>query len=80
MKLSVYTIQNTLFEGEVEKIIAKTALGEITVLENHLPLITLLQGPAIETETDGKREIIPLKSGFLEVRPESEAVVLADTK
>lgn len=79
MKLSVYTIQNTLFEGEVEKVIAKTAMGEITVLENHLPLITLLRGPAMETEKEGRREIIPVKSGFLEVRPESEVVVLADS-
>ena len=78
MKLSVYTIQNTLFEGEVEKIIAKTAMGEITVLENHLPLITLLQGPVIEIEKEGRRELIPVESGFLEVQPESEVVVLAD--
>ena len=78
MKLSVYTIQNTLFLGTVEKIIAKTAMGEITVLENHLPLITLLQGPVIEIEKEGRRELIPVESGFLEVQPESEVVVLAD--
>ncbi len=79
MKLSVYTIKNTLFAGEVDKVIAKTAMGEITVLENHLPLITLLKGPALETEKKGKRNVIPVKSGFLEVRPESEVVVLADS-
>lgn len=79
MKLSVYTIQETLFEGAIEKIIAKTVMGEITVLENHLPLITLLQGPALVVEKEGKQETIPIKSGFLEVRPESEVVVLANS-
>lgn len=79
MKLSVFSIQSTLFEGNAEKLIAKTATGEITVLENHLPIITTLKGPTIEIfDKKGKRITINISSGFLEVRPESEVVILAD--
>jgi len=80
MKLSIHSLQKTLFEGEVEKIIARTTMGEITVLDGHIPLISSLRGPSLELiDKKGKKDIIGLVSGFLEVRPESEVVILADT-
>ena len=79
MKVNIYTIQSTLFEGEVEKLIAKTPMGEITVLDNHLPLVTTLVGPEIHIiDKESKKSIIEIVSGFLEVRPESEVVILAN--
>lgn len=81
MKISIYTIQNTLFEGEAEKLIAETALGEITVLNNHLPLISTLAGPHIKLVDKNEKEvIIDIASGFLEIRPESEVVALVNQK
>ena len=78
MRVSIYSIQSTLFEGEAEKLICETPQGQITVLNNHLPLITTLTGPSVKVvdKADQKKEI-PLKGGVLEVRPESEAVILA---
>lgn len=79
MKLSIYSIQSTLFEGEAEKLIAKTVMGEITILDNHLPLVSLLQGPRIEIiDMKGEKNTIPISSGFLEVRPESDVVILVE--
>lgn len=81
MKLSIYSIQSTLFEGDVEKLIARTATGEITVLDNHIPLIATLKGPAVTVvDKTGNKNIIDVGSGILEVRPESEAVILAEEK
>lgn len=72
-------MQNTFFEGEAEKLIARTPLGEITVLENHLPLISILTGPYIKLFDKNKESVkINIASGFLEVRPESEVVILAE--
>ena len=88
MKVSVYSIEETLFEGEAEKVIAKTPLGEITVLDNHLPMVTSLIGPSLRVvdpthkfmggvdKIEEKSKVIELSSGFLEVRPESEVVIL----
>ena len=79
MKISIYTIQNTLFEGEAEKLIARTPLGEITVLDDHLPLISVLEGPSVKIIDKQKKEnIITIGSGFLEVRPEREVVVIVE--
>lgn len=79
MKLSIYSIKETFFEGEVEKIVATTLNGEISILEGHIPLISLLKGPHVTTvNSQGKPEQIPLKSGVLEVRPEKEVIILAN--
>ena len=51
-------MQKTLFEGEVEKIIARTTTGEITVLDGHIPLISSLRGPGLELiDKNGKKDI-----------------------
>lgn len=79
MKVSIYTIQKTLFEGGAEKLIAQTPMGEITVLNNHLPLISTLNGPSIKIfDQQGQKNIIKIMSGFLEVRPKSEVVIIAN--
>ena len=80
MKLSIHTLQKTLFSGEVEKIIARTTAGEITVLDNHLPIVTPLEGPELKIiDKSGKCDIIKVGSGFIEVRPQSRVIVLANT-
>lgn len=79
MKISVYSIQDVLFAGEAEKLICRTPLGEITVLDNHLPLVSTVTGPTVEIiDKNNKKNIIKIVSGFLEVKPESEAVILAN--
>ena len=80
MYLCVYSLQKTLFDGECEKLIAHTPQGQITVLADHLPLITKLTGPQVITvDTAGKRHEIGLDRGILEVRPGSEVVILVES-
>ena len=79
MKLSIHSLQKTLYDGEVEKIIARTTSGEITVLEGHIPLISSLVGPWLQIiDKKGKESVIAVESGFIEVRPENEVVVLTN--
>lgn len=81
MHISVHSIQSTLFEGEAEKLIARTPRGQITVLDHHVPLISTLMGPEIEiVKKGGEKESISITSGILEVRPESDVVILADSQ
>ena len=56
MKLGVYTIEKTLFDGEAEKIIAETSTGEITVLDGHVPLVSELTQGEIRILDPEKRE------------------------
>ncbi|MEK7113423.1 MAG: hypothetical protein AAB873_01200 [Patescibacteria group bacterium] len=59
--------------------IARTTTGEITVLDGHIPLISSLVGPELKiVDKKGKENTVVISSGFIEVRPESEVVILAN--
>ncbi len=78
MRLSVYTIQSTLFEGEVKSVTLPTPMGEITVLDNHLPMITLVNSGDISyTDSRNENGSLPFPGGVLEVRPGSEVILLS---
>ncbi len=79
MHIAIYSIEKTLFEGEGTTLIAKTPLGEISVLDGHLPMITQILGPSVAIiDNDNKKELISIASGVLEIRPESRVVILAE--
>src|SRR5438874_10046582 len=77
--LRVVSVERSLFEGEVEFIIATGAEGELGVLARHAPLMTILKpGPLRIQETFGADEqLLFVSGGFLEVLPE-RVTVLAD--
>jgi F-type H+-transporting ATPase subunit epsilon len=80
MKLGIYTIEKVLYEGEIEELIAKTSTGEISVLKDHIPLISrLVPGDLTIIEKGNNKKNIPIESGFLEIQPENSIVVLVDT-
>lgn len=77
MKIAVYSISETLFEGEADELIAHTPAGQIAVLPEHIPLVTTLTGPYISVVRKGQGPVeIPVHNGVLEVRPQSEVVAL----
>lgn len=78
MKLAIYTLQSTLFEGEVTSVTVPATGGEITVLPRHIPLITVvLRGAVRATLPSGEERSVSLEGGILEIRPASELVMLA---
>lgn len=73
MKLSIYSLKKVLFQGQAVLLNCKTVTGEITVLENHEPLITVLSAGTMRvTDESGKENYIEIRSGFLEVKENSE--------
>jgi F-type H+-transporting ATPase subunit epsilon len=77
--LRVVSVERSLFEGDVEYIIANGADGELGVLARHAPLMTILKpGPLRIQETyGGAEQVIFVGGGFLEVLPD-RVTVLAD--
>ena len=77
--LRVVSVERSLYEGEVEFIIALGADGELGVLARHAPLMTVLKpGPLRVQETfGGPEEVLFVGGGFLEVLPD-RVTVLAD--
>ena len=79
MKVAVYSIQKTLFEGVVEKLIVHTASGQLTILDYHIPMIVPIVAPLVTlVAKNGEQTTLTLTRGILEVRPESYGVILAD--
>ena len=73
MKLSIYSLKNILFQGEALSLNCKTVMGEITVLDNHETLITVLATGVMKVVDENKKEnFFEIKSGFLEVKPNNE--------
>jgi F-type H+-transporting ATPase subunit epsilon len=77
--LRVVSVERSLFEGDVEFIIANGADGELGVLARHAPLMTILKpGPLrIQEVIGGPEQILFVGGGFLEVLPD-RVTVLAD--
>ena len=79
MKVDVYSLKKVLFEGQAKSINCKTISGEITVLDNHRPLISMLREGTITIVDKNKKEhYIPVSTGFLEVQPNSRARLIVD--
>ena len=78
MRLSVLLIQNTLFDGEVKSVTLKTPGGEITVLHNHEPIVSLVEyGDLKYVDESGESHTLHFPGGVLEVQPNGKVVVLA---
>jgi F-type H+-transporting ATPase subunit epsilon len=79
MKVSIYSLKRTLFEGEAEAVNCATISGDITVLDHHRPLITMLKGGTVKvTDAEGKDHYFPVSSGFIEVHHENRVKLLVD--
>ena len=78
MKLSIYSIKQTILETAAEKVTMPTPRGEITVLDNHIPLVTLVKSGTISYYTSQNQwQKIAFAGGVAEIRPGSEVVLLA---
>lgn len=79
MNIGVYSLQKVLFQGEASEVNCRTQGGEITILNHHRPLISILaRGTMKIIDNDAKEHYIPVSSGFLEVRSGNEARFLIE--
>jgi F-type H+-transporting ATPase subunit epsilon len=79
IKFQIITPERVVFTDEIDQITAMTKDGEITVLPGHIPIITVLQPGELRCKKGADEFPMAVSGGFLEVRPDSSVVVLADT-
>lgn len=62
--------EKLLFSGEVEEVVVPGVEGDLTVLKDHAPLMTVLR-PGVVTigEQGGKRTRLFVRGGFADVAP-----------
>ncbi len=76
MHLIIAKVDEVYFDGEADSITVTGAAGEMTILPEHMPLITTLKPcNVIVRFAEGTKEI-PIEGGILEVRRDGATVVL----
>ncbi len=79
MKVKVVNLKGVLFEGEAKAVNAQTESGEITLLDHHQPLISVLKkGGRLWVEGAGARQEFAAPGGFLHMNGNNELTVLVD--
>ena len=82
LKLKIVTPERLILEEMVDQVSLPTTLGEITVLPDHIPLITGLASGDVVAVTNGDYVPMAVVGGFLEVKTNEQGVtevaVLAD--
>ncbi len=79
IKFEIVTPERLVFQQEVLQITVPTQVGEITILPEHIPLVSILKPGVLEIKTlNQEMEIIAISGGFIEVLRD-KVVILADT-
>ncbi|RLC74963.1 MAG: ATP synthase F1 subunit epsilon, partial [Chloroflexi bacterium] len=89
MKLKIVSPERVLFDDEVNEVVMNAKAGQITILPNHVPLVSILvagdvlirkyEDVSTEEGSGGVGEIpLVISGGFVEVA-QNQVVILADT-
>ncbi len=79
MFTKIISLKGIEYEGEVKSFNVKTESGEITILDHHRPLITILKkGVAVITGEKNEKKEMSINSGFLEIDAHNHLNVLID--
>lgn len=79
LHLTITTPERVVLESEVSSVNVPTVDGEIGLLPDHIPLVSLLApGELRAVTTAGEEQVMAVSGGFIEVR-DNAVVILADT-
>ncbi|MCX6785871.1 MAG: ATP synthase F1 subunit epsilon [Candidatus Komeilibacteria bacterium] len=78
IKFKIATPERVVYQDEVDQVILPTKMGEITVLPNHLPIVSALKPGEILIFKDTEQIPLAVSGGFAELN-ENSMVILADT-
>jgi len=78
IKFKIVTPERTVLESEIDQLTLPTQEGEITVLPNHIPLISVLAPGELVAKKSGEEIAMAVSGGMVEVR-KNEITILADT-
>jgi F-type H+-transporting ATPase subunit epsilon len=76
-KIDIVTAERIVYSADADVVIAPGVEGQLGILPNHAPLMTILQAGELVVRKGAQEEIMAISGGFLEVRPD-RVIVLAD--
>lgn len=74
IKLKILTPDKIALQEEVAEVVVPTEAGEITILPNHSPLVSIIKAGEVKFRKSGETALTPMvvASGIVEIRPASE--------
>ncbi len=79
MKFKVVTLHGITYQDNIDKVTIPTQSGDVTILEDHAPLVSVVKPGEMTIHKDGAEIPFAVSSGILEIRPTGEVYVMADT-
>lgn len=76
--LEIVTAERVVYSDEVDVLVAPGIEGQLGVLPEHAPLMTMLQPGELMVRKDSEEQSIFVSGGFLELQG-NKATILADT-
>jgi F-type H+-transporting ATPase subunit epsilon len=76
MKVVIAKVDEVYFDGEASSLTAPGASGEMTVLGNHMPLVTTLKPGTLTVRTAEGEKQFQIDGGVMEVRRDGATVIL----
>jgi F-type H+-transporting ATPase subunit epsilon len=78
LKIKIVTPEKVVYENEVFQVSIPTMSGEITVLKNHIPLVSVMKAGELRIKDKSGEVHLAVSGGFVEVRGNNEIVLLSD--
>ena len=78
IRFEIVTAERVVYSDEVDAVVAPGLQGQLGILPQHAPLMTMLQPGELMVRKNNQEQFIFVSGGFLEVRG-NKVVVLADT-
>lgn len=79
IEFKVVTPGGITYADSIEKVTIPTQAGEVTILPSHAPMVSILTAGELLVHKDGAVVALAVSSGIIEIRPDSEVYVMADT-
>lgn len=78
MHLSIHSIDKNLYDGEADKLVIGTAMGQLTILLNHIPLLANLVATTALISRGEEVIEVAIAGGVMEVAQNSRITILAE--
>ena len=74
----IATQDRVVYQNDVDQVTIPTKAGEITVMPNHAPIVSVVKPGELRIVSKGEQFPYYVAGGTLEIRPDNTMVLLAD--
>lgn len=77
IRCEIVSQDRVVYQGDADMVVLPGALGEMGILPNHSPVLSVLQFGLIRVRNQGAEQVFTVAGGVVEVQPD-QVTVLAD--